>query len=90
MNDVFTEKNVKEHRLIDVRLTEQLASGTITISDGCISLTPKGHAIASFGRYFRANWLPRQRLLMGSYSDDLTDPFRVSVERKDYVCSPPE
>lgn len=84
---VFTEEYVKEHRLMDVRLTEQLESGTIVIEDGCVLLTEKGENIASFGRYFRKNWLPKQRLLMGEYSADLTDPFQASVSSAGYECS---
>ena len=83
---VFTQEYVKEHRLVDVRLTEQLESGTILIENGCVKLTEKGSAIASFGRYFRAHWLPKKRLLMGQYTDDLTAPFRSSVTTVDYRC----
>ncbi len=83
---VFTQEYVKEHRLVDVRLTEQLESGTIVIENGCVKLTEKGGVIASFGRYFRAHWLPKKRLLMGRYTDDLTDPFRKSAESMDYKC----
>jgi hypothetical protein len=85
-DQVFTQEYVKEHRLVDVRLTEQQQSGTIEIKDGCVKLTAWGQTIASSSRYFRAHFLPKQRLLMGKYSDDLTDPFRNSVERLDYRC----
>lgn len=85
-HDVFTREYVKEHRLVDVRLTEQLASGTIEIVNGCVRLTDKGQQLASFSRYYRQHWLPRQRLLMGQYSDDLTDPFRQSDAAPAYVC----
>ena len=85
-DQVFTQEYVKEHRLVDVRLTEQQQSGTVEIKDGCVKLTAWGQAIASSSRYFRAHFLPKQRLLMGKYSDDLTDPFRNSVERVDYRC----
>jgi len=84
--DVFVEEYLVEHRLVDVRLTEQMESGTIDISNGCVRLTDRGQRLASFSRWFRANLLPRQRLLMGEYSDDLTDPFRHSVPRGDYGC----
>ena len=83
---VFTQEYVKEHRLVDVRLTEQQQSGTVEIKDGCVKLTAWGQTIASSSRYFRAYFLPKQRLLMGKYSDDLTDPFRNSVDRTDYRC----
>jgi hypothetical protein len=85
-DQVFTQEYVKEHRLVDVRLTEQQQSGTVEIKDGCIKLTAWGQTLATSSRYFRAHFLPKQRLLMGKYSDDLTDPFRNSVERADYQC----
>lgn len=84
---VFTQEYMKEHRLIDVRLTEQLESGTITIENGCVLLTQKGERIASFGRYFRKHWLPKKRLLMGQYSADLTDPFRAGKSDVAYTCA---
>jgi hypothetical protein len=84
---VFTEEYVKEHRLVDVRLTEQLQSGTIIIKDGCVLLTEKGDSLASFGRFYRKNWLPKQRLLMGKYSDDLTNPFRATLPSPGYECN---
>lgn len=86
MPEVFTQEYLPEHRLVDVRLTEQLESGTIEIVDGCVKLTNKGHRIANTSRWFRQNLLPKKRLLMGKYSDDLTDPFRKSIERTDYQC----
>ena len=86
MSDVFTQEYMKEHRLVDVRLTEQMQSGTIEIIDGCVRLTPKGQRIASISRFFRLNLLPKKRLLMGEYSDDLTNPFRNSVSTPDYLC----
>lgn len=84
--DVFTREYMVEHRLVDVRLTEQLESGTISIEDGCVKLTDKGRRLAGFSRYFRAHWLPKQRLLMGRYSDDLTDPFRHDTPHAPYTC----
>ena len=84
--DVFTQEYMHEHRLVDVRLTEQLQSGTIVIRDGCVELTPRGQRTASFSRWFRAHWLPRQRLLMGEYTDDLTNPFRLEAGAVDYTC----
>jgi hypothetical protein len=84
---VFTQEYVEEHRLVDVRLTEQLESGTITIKDGCVILTEKGKNIADFSRYFRQNFLPKKRLLMGEYAEDLTNPFRQSIDSPDYGCN---
>lgn len=84
--DVFTKEYVREHRLVDVRLTEQIESGTIEIHNGCVTLTQKGERIAKVSRYFRQHWLPKKRLLMGKYSDDLTDPFRNSADKVGYEC----
>jgi hypothetical protein len=83
---VFTEEYVKEHRLVDIRLTEQVQSGTVRIEGGCVKLTERGERLASFSRFFRAHLLPRERLIAGKYSDDLVDPFRGSPERVDYRC----
>lgn len=84
--EVFTQEYVKEHRLVAVRLTEQLQSGTISIINGCVKLTPKGERLAGLSRFFRKNLLPKQRLLLGEYTDALTDPFEDSVNIVDYQC----
>jgi hypothetical protein len=73
--EVFTRDYAREHRLVDVRLTEQVASGTLRVDGDCVSLTPRGERLADFSRFFRRHFLPRQRLLMGEYTDRLTDPF---------------
>ncbi len=72
--------------MVEVRLTEQLQSGTIVIQDGCVKLTPWGMRLATFSRFYRQNLLPTHRLLMGQYTDALTDPFRNSVMATDYRC----
>lgn len=84
--DVFTREYLVEDRLVDVRLTEQLQSGTISIANGCVRLTPRGARLARMSRYIRGHFLPKQRLLMGQYTDDLTEPFRHSVQEVDYTC----
>lgn len=86
MKDVFINEYMVEHRLVDIRLTEQLESGTITIQNGCVRLTEKGQHVATLGRFYRTHFLPRHRLIMGGYSDDLTDPFRRSAEEVAYRC----
>lgn len=83
---MFTKDYVKEDHLVDVRLTEQLQSGTIIIDNGCVLLTDKGQRLARFSRFFRSNLLPKHRLLMGHYSDVLTDPFRKSTADTAYRC----
>lgn len=86
MPRVFIDEYLPEHRLVDVRLTEQLESGTIEIRDGCVRLTARGERLARMSRWFRLNLLPKRRLLAGEYTDALTDPFRASVEAADYRC----
>ena len=44
MERVFVEEYIPEYRLMDVRMTEQLQSGTIEIRNGCVMLTPLGGA----------------------------------------------
>jgi len=83
---IFTQEYAKEHQLVDLRLTEQLKSGTVRIDDGCVQLTPKGEALATFSSWFRRNLLPRQRLIMGQYSDKLTAPFPVGAAGSDALC----
>ena len=85
--DVFVKEYMPEHRLVDVRITEQQQSGTIQVKNGCVLLTERGQALATFSRFFRNHFLPKQRLLMGEYSSDLTDPFRNSSNHRDYLCN---
>lgn len=82
----ITSAFMTEHRLNDVRLTEQLESGTITIENDCVILTPRGHRIAAFTHWYRTTLLPKKRLLMGQYSDDLTNPFRQPSTLSEYQC----
>lgn len=86
--EIFTGEYMREHRLVDVRLTEQSVSGTIMIEDGCVHLTSRGDRLATFSRLFRRHLLPRQRLLAGEYTDRLTDPFKRSDIAPDYMCEP--
>lgn len=77
--EIFTKEYSREHALVAVRLTEQQASGTVTISNGCVSLTRRGQYLADFSRLFRKHMLPKRRLLMGKYTDDLTKTFRENT-----------
>ncbi len=87
MADVFVREYMPEFRLVDVRLTEQLQSGTIIIKNGCVMLTPRGQFIASVSSYIRAHLLPKKRLLMGAYTDALDHPFENSPKGKQgYEC----
>lgn len=84
---IFTNEYVKEHKLVDIRLTEQEHSGTILIEGDCVFLTEKGDFLANMSRGFRKYFLPKKRLLRGRYTDDLIDPFSRSDEVADYKCN---
>jgi hypothetical protein len=85
---VFKDEYLPEHKLVDIRLTEQLNSRTIRIENGCVVLTDLGRRIAHFTRYYRTHILPRQREVMGVYTDAITDPFRHSTSDVSYRCKP--
>jgi hypothetical protein len=84
--EILIREFFPEHQLVAIRLTEQLNSGTITIEDGCVRLTPRGERVARWTRFYRTTLLPRRREIMGRFSDDLTDPFRNSVAQAGYTC----
>lgn len=84
---IFKNEYMNEHKLMDVRLTEQIESGTIVIINNCVRLTPRGQLLAKMSRYFRQNFLPKKRLLLNKYTDELTDPFRNSTANYDYGCT---
>ncbi len=84
--EILIREFFPEHQLVAIRLTEQLNSGTITIEDGCVRLTPRGENVARWTRFYRTTLLPRRREIMGRFSDDLTDPFRNSVHEAGYTC----
>jgi hypothetical protein len=86
MNEIFVKEYMPEYRLMDVRMTEQLSSGTLTIEDGCVQLTPRGKRIVGLTRFYRAKILPKKRVLMGEVTSDLTDPFRNGASAVDYRC----
>lgn len=75
---------MREHKLVDIRLTEQPESGTIVVDGDCIHLTAKGSSPADFSRFFRKHFLPRKRLLRGQYADQLIDQFSRSDANPDY------
>lgn len=83
---VFVNEYMPEDRLVDVRLTEAVQSGTVVITNGCVVLTDKGRSLADFSTWFHENLLPKQRLLNGEYTDDLTNTFRDSVPSPGYEC----
>jgi hypothetical protein len=86
MPEVFTQEYMQEHHLVDIRMTEQMEAGTVVVRDGCVLLTPWGNSMATASRFYRLHFLPTRRLLMGTYSSALVDPFQGDRGAKDYTC----
>jgi hypothetical protein len=84
---IFREEYIKEYMLIDVRLTEQLESGTIVINNNCVLLTSKGEKIANFSSFFRNKFLAKKRLVAGRYTSKLTNPIQHLETLPDYNCN---
>jgi hypothetical protein len=89
-HDAFKEliqrEFMDEYRVADVRLTEQLTSGTARLEDGCIVLTARGEALAKFTHWYRATLLPKHRILLGAETDQLTHPLRDSRAIVNTTC----
>jgi hypothetical protein len=75
---LFTEEYMPEFRLVDVRITEQLQSGTVEVVNGCVRLTDYGNRLATFSLFVRRHLLAKHRLLAGVYTDALADPYAAS------------
>ena len=86
MDIVFTKEYLKEHRLIDIRLTEQLKTKTVIIDKNCLRLTSKGKKVVLFSTIFRQYFLPKQRLIRDKYTDELISPLDNEVDIPDYLC----
>jgi hypothetical protein len=86
MPGVVVDEYMKEHHLVDIRITEQMEAGTLVVQGGCVRLTPWGNSMATASRFYRLHFLPTKRLLAGRYSAALVDPFLGDQGGKDYAC----
>lgn len=86
LNQIFVEEYIPEFKLMDVRLQEALSSGTVVIENGCIRITSKGARVAGMTQFYRRNFLPKKRRLMGEVTDDLVNPFSDNGQKVDYLC----
>lgn len=86
MPDIFVKEYLPEFRLVDVRMTEQVTSGTVRIEDGCVVLTSKGRNLSRFANWYRRTLLPQKRVLMGEVTNQLTDPFAGARQLVDTRC----
>jgi len=76
---------ITELQVIEVRLTEQLKSGNIIIENECVKLTKRGKIVSWLTYNFKKYFLPKKRLLLGEYDDDLTDIYKNS-DTLEYIC----
>lgn len=86
MSEIFINDYMIEYKLVEMRLTEQLRSGTIEMLDDCIVLTKRGYLVTKFSSFFRRNFLANKRLILDEYSDQLTDPLQNSLVNSQYLC----
>ena len=90
MSEIFINDYMIEYKLVAMRLTEQLRSGTIEMLDDCIVLTKRGYLVTKFSSFFRRNFLANKRLILDEYSDQLTDPLQNSLVNTQYLCDTDE
>jgi hypothetical protein len=84
---VFTDEYVKEHHLVDIRLTEQLVSGTIEISNDCVKLTERGKRLVTISLWFRKYLLAKNRLINDEYTNKLTLPLNNELMAFNNQCN---
>jgi len=87
LDQIFTEEYIPEFKLMDVRLQEALSSRTVIIDSNCILITAKGRRVAGITQFYRRNFLPKKRRLMGEVTDVLVNPFKRSGKDVDYLCA---
>jgi hypothetical protein len=85
--DIWRGEYLLEYRVVDTRLTEQIASGTLVVRDGCVLLTPRGTAVVAVTAFVRKYLLPQKRDILGDVTDELTNPFRNSSPTATYTCN---
>ena len=90
MSEIFINDYMIEYKLVEMRLTEQLRSGTIEMLGDCIVLTKRGYLVTKFSSFFRRNFLANKRLILDEYSDQLTDPLQNSLVNTQYLCDTDE
>ncbi len=87
VSDIFVEEYMPEFRLVDVRLTEQISSGTARVEGNCLVLTSKGRLLADFADFYRRTLLPQKRILMDEVTNQLTRPFDGAQQKVDTACN---
>ncbi len=88
LEEIISKDYLREFRVADLRLTEQISSGTIQIQNGCIFLSTKGLILVSVSGFIRKNLLPEKRLIRDKYSDNLLNPYEQDEGEARYKCTP--
>jgi hypothetical protein len=86
MPKIILTEFMQEYRVAEVRMTEQVSSGTVKIEDGCIRMTTRGRALAHFTRFYRRNFLPKHRRIAGEVTDELTRPYQDTPVLVPFEC----
>lgn len=87
MPEIILREFMQEYRVADVRITEQVTSRTVEIADGCIELSARGKTLAQFTRFYRKNFLPKQRRVGTEVTDTLTNPYQEAPILVPFACS---
>jgi hypothetical protein len=82
----ITEDYFDERRVVDARLIEQLKSGTITIANGCVRLTPRGKLVVRLSQLYRKTLLPRPHEFLAATPGDLAAKSQHSVRGISRAC----
>ncbi|KDA00336.1 hypothetical protein [Hyphomonas oceanitis] len=87
MKNIILMEFMDEYRVADVRMTEQITSGTVKNIDGCLHLTSRGRRLATFTSFFRRNFLPKKRLIGGTITHELTNPLANKPVLVPFKCA---
>ncbi len=81
---IFKRNYMHDYRAMDMRISEQVASGTIEVKNGCVFLTPKGKRVNAIAQFFRREFLPEKQMVRGQ----IVDKFSYTLDRGNmiYAC----
>ena len=92
--DIITNDYLRDHAVINVRIAEQIASGTVKYypENDCFQVTGVGKFVVRGADWFRKFFIPRYRLVGFDYSDSVwianqineTEPKGACVEDLDH------
>ncbi|MEL6245291.1 MAG: hypothetical protein AAFQ85_08080 [Pseudomonadota bacterium] len=86
MPEIILKEFWQEYRVPEVRMTEQMTSGTVDIKDGCIHLTARGRILANFTRFYRRTFLPQRRVIGDDVTNALSHPYQNAPVLVPFEC----